>query len=116
MIDQTDTVDHRFDLREGELDTGDRGVLVRGRRPVPAELVLRVIVRNPWDPPCPGAGGLLLAEVELPHLIRAIRVRGEGSFVLLSEFPTLLLVVSAQCRSPTTMIRNTVDGYAWCLW
>ena len=59
---------------ERELDRGDGVVLVRSRGPVPAELVLGPVVSDPRYPPGAPGGGLVLAEVQLPHLVRPGRV------------------------------------------
>ncbi|MDU2072119.1 MAG: hypothetical protein E7E80_05965 [Cutibacterium avidum] len=56
-IDELGAVEHGLALREGTFDTGDDVVLVRGGLPVPAELVLRVVVRDAGDPPGPAPSG-----------------------------------------------------------
>jgi len=59
-----------FGLGEGELDRGDRVVLVRRRGHVPPEFVLAPVVPAAGQPPRPAGGGLELGEVQLPHLVR----------------------------------------------
>ena len=70
---------------QGELDRVDGVELVRRRREVPGVLVLRPVVSAARDPPGAAGGGLELAEVQLPELVRPGRLDRERGLPTLGE-------------------------------
>src|SRR3954469_20329020 len=70
------------------------------RGQVPAVLVLGVVVAAAGQPPDPAGGGLILGEIQLPHLVRARGRLGEGRRAGLGELAPLALVVDRLQQPP----------------
>ena len=81
---------------QGELDRGDRVVLVRGRGRVPGVLVLGPVVPASGQAPRPTGGGLELGEVQLPDLVRSGRVGRERGLAPGGVLAPFSLVVRLQ--------------------
>src|SRR5829696_4622942 len=79
-------------LSDGYLHASDRVVLVGRRGPMPTELILRKVARDPGGSPRAAAAGLILGEVELPHLVGAGRRFAECRLALRGEPPPLPLI------------------------
>jgi len=79
-----------FGLGDRELHRGGRVRAGRGRRDVPAELVLRVVATDAGEPPDTPGRRLELGEVQLSDLQRPVGERGLAS---LRELPPFALVV-----------------------
>lgn len=73
--------EHRFEVGQREFDGIDRVVLVRGRGDVEGVLVLAPVVPAAGQPPGAAGGGLELAEVQLPDLVRPVGSTANAAFL-----------------------------------
>jgi len=88
--------EHGLVVGQREFDGIDRVELVRGRRDVERMLVLAPVVPTARQPPGAAGGGLELAEVQLPDLVRPGRVVGERCLASLGKLAAFALVVRWQ--------------------
>src|SRR6476619_6465934 len=75
---------------------------------MPTELILRPIVRDPGRPPGAAAAGLILGEVELPHLVGAGRRFAERGLALRGEPAPLPLI--GRLQQQTFVAENPKHG------
>lgn len=88
--------EHLLVIGQGQLDRVDRVVLVTGRPDVEGMFVLGPVVPASGQPPGPTAGGLELAEVQSPNLVRPAGLGSERDLAPLSEPTPLPLILRGQ--------------------